>query len=110
MKVIKIILTVLLVLLLGGCAISLAHIGNAVNHSENTAKRVAPLWSQIHVGMSEADVRSILGKPDNTSSDTVADPINGGTDTMDMWMYGTLSGTSYSVSFTNGILDSKGTL
>jgi uncharacterized protein YceK len=110
MKAIKIIILIFIVLLLGGCAASLVSLGNTVNHDQNTSNRVAQHWSEIYVGQTEAEVSSILGKPDDQSSDEIADPLGGSPTKMDMWMYGTLSDQTYSVSFTNGVVDSKGTL
>ena len=62
---------------------------------------------KVQVGMSESDVKAIVGKPDDTTHSESSD-FEGGTDTYDSWMYGTLSGsTTYSVDFLNGVVESK---
>jgi hypothetical protein len=97
--------------LLGGavCLIILVaalNLGKAANHDQNTSNRVAGLWSQVYIGESESDVRSVLGKPDDTSTFTTSN-FSGGTDKMDTWMYGTLSSNTYSLDFTNGKVTDK---
>jgi hypothetical protein len=110
MKVFKI-LVGLVVLVIGITIIAgLASIGNKANHDQATSNRVAQVWSQVHVGQSMNEVRSILGKPDDSTHSESSD-FEGGVTRSDSWMYGTLSGsTTYSVDFTNGVVDFKSTL
>jgi len=89
--------------------IGLFNVGKTVNHDQNTSDRVSSVWSQVQVGMSEDEVRSILGTPDDETHFTTSN-FNGGTDKDDTWMYGTLSDTTYSVDFINGVVDSKSSM
>jgi len=89
--------------------IGIASVGNAVNHDQHTSDRVSQVWSQIYVGESKAEVRDVLGEPDDKSTFTTTN-YEGGTDRMDDWMYGTLGETTYTVSFVNGVVDSKSSL
>jgi hypothetical protein len=87
----------------------IASVGSSVNHDQNTSNRVSQVWSQVHVGQSENQVRSLLGKPDDSQHSESSD-FEGGTDRYDSWMYGTLAGTTYSVDFLNGVVQDKSSM
>lgn len=70
-----------------------------------------PKWkknmNKVELGMSMAKVKSLLGKPtDTTSSES---ELLGETTTLDLWTYGNLleDETLWSLSFTDGKLDGK---
>ena len=110
MKVIKIIIGIPILLIALFIIIALFSLGNKVNHDKKTSDRVAQLWNQVYVGESMAEVKQLLGEPDDVSTQDSTD-FQGGVIHGQMWMYGTLSGTTtYSIDFMNGVVDSKDTL
>jgi len=80
-----------------------------------SSDKPTPKWvghmNEISIGMSQADVKSVLGKPDDTDSFESED-FDGGTTVMDSWTYGDMFDDAdgddlWSLSFTDGKLDSK---
>ena len=68
--------------------------------------------NQVKVGMSQSEVKSLLGKPTDTMASESSD-FEGGTSTYDSWTYGSyLSGdqTLWSLDFIDGKLQSKSRL
>lgn len=109
MKVLKGLTTIVFALVAIFIILAVVGMSKAVNKGQNESKAVAPYWSQIYVGESEADVKSILGKPSDVYTST-SDNFQGGTDTFDSWTYGVLGDTTYSLDFMNGTLQSKSKL
>jgi outer membrane protein assembly factor BamE (lipoprotein component of BamABCDE complex) len=81
--------------------VAIASAGKAVNKSEQNGKATAAKIGQVHNGMTEAAVRSILGTPESTQRSNVQ-----GLGYEDEWYYGTLSKNDYQLSFNNGRLNS----
>jgi hypothetical protein len=86
-----------------------------VHAAKKKDKHKRPKWlghmNQVHIGMSQIEVKSILGKPTDTDS-TEMESYDGGTTVMDNWTYGDMfsneDGTDmWMLSFTDGKLDSK---
>lgn len=109
MKVLKIIIGAIVAFFLISAIIGLVSVGNKVNHDNQTSKNVGHVWSLVHVGQTKSEVRGILGKPDDTTKSESSN-FEGGTDTYETWMYGTLGSTTYSVDFINGRVESKSSL
>ena len=109
MKALKVMVMVVVLVIAVSVIAGLGSLGNKVNHDQATADSVKANWSSVTIGMSESEVRSMLGKPSDVSTTTSAG-LYGGTDTLDMWMYGTLASTTYSLDFDNGKLTDKSTL
>jgi hypothetical protein len=97
-----------LLFLIGGGSV-IGSLGSKVNHDQKTSDRVAANWDQITVGMSESEVTDLIGEPDDKSTSTSSD-FEGGTTTMDIWEYGTLADTTYSITFSDGTVEDKSTL
>lgn len=77
-------------------------LGKASNDANSQSKTVAKHIKEIHLGMTRAQVRGIVGKPDSTQHFE----SNGLKD--DTWYYGTLSTKgSFQFVFTNGRLTAK---
>jgi hypothetical protein len=85
------------------------NLGSTVNHDQHTSDRVSGVWSEVRIGMVKTDVQSILGPPDSSDHFATSD-YEGGVTHMDTWFYGTLGSTSYQVSFTDGVVDSKSSM
>jgi hypothetical protein len=83
--------------------------------STKPKKKARPRWigkmNAIHIGMPQATVKGILGKPDETDS-METENFEGGTTVMDSWTYGDMFSSAdgddlWMLSFTDGKLDSK---
>ena len=77
-------------------------------------KEQRPRWmgkmNQISLGMSQSQVKQILGKPDDTTSSQ--SEFMGETTTMDIWSYGNMLSSKdgndiWSLTFMDGKLDGK---
>jgi hypothetical protein len=75
----------------------------------DASERAAESWSQVTLGMTRVEVRSILGAPSFKTHNVIADGF-GGHQSYDDWDYGALGETTYSVSFTGGVVDGKSTV
>ena len=87
----------------------------AKNKKDKKSEPARPRWighmDQIRIGMSQSEVKAILGKPDETDS-TEMESFEGGTTVMDSWTYGEMFSSKdgddiWMLSFTDGELDSK---
>lgn len=81
----------------------------------------APKWkrhmNKVKLGMSQKKVKSLLGKPDDTTASETEVPemdeetyeVTDRTMTMDVWTYGNLltDDSTWVLQFTDGMLDSK---
>lgn len=77
-------------------------LGKASNDADTQSGNVTAHISEIQMGMTRADVRAIIGKPDSTQH------MDSGGLVDDTWYYGTLSSKgSYQFVFTNGRLTAK---
>jgi outer membrane protein assembly factor BamE (lipoprotein component of BamABCDE complex) len=102
-KTIKWILILGALLIVVIVVIAIFSLGKAGNDADKQSANVTAHLSQIRLGMTETQVKAILGKPDSTQRSQTA-----GLGTMDEWYYGTLSAKgSYQFSFTNGKLEAK---
>jgi outer membrane protein assembly factor BamE (lipoprotein component of BamABCDE complex) len=81
----------------------MASLGSAANESEKSASQVtAATYAQIHNGQSKAEVRGVLGNPENTDTTNVK-----GLGSNDCWYYGVLAKQTTQICFQNGNVDYK---
>lgn len=89
-------------LIVVGIVVAIVGVGMAASDSEQQATNVSAHISQIHIGMTRAQVRAIIGAPDSTQHLESSGLVS------DMWYYGSLSTDgSYQFAFDNGVLTSK---
>ncbi len=114
---------VLFTLALTGCAAvepdSYSEQGQTTKEAapDSTSKTAeTPQWvghmNEVHIGMSQSEVKSILGKPNDTDSTEMEGFDGSGTTVMDSWTYGDVFSEAdgddvWMLSFTDGKLDSK---
>jgi len=96
MKVIKTGLTLFGAFIAVMILVAIFSIGHAANKDQANSDRAANGWSQMHTGMTESEVSSLLGEPNDKTSSNV-----GGT-VVDDWMYGVLADHTYDVTFEDG--------
>src|SRR5262245_13977447 len=76
---------------------ALASLGNAANESEKSASQVTRAnYAQVHNGQSQADVRGVLGNPEDTDTTNVK-----GLGSSDCWYYGVLAKQTTQICFQN---------
>jgi outer membrane protein assembly factor BamE (lipoprotein component of BamABCDE complex) len=72
-------------------------LGNAANESEESSEQVTPAkYAQVQNGDSQANVRSLLGDPENTDTTNVK-----GLGQSDCWYYGVLAKQTTQICFNN---------
>lgn len=82
--------------------VALIGLGKEASDADKQATNVSAHISEIKLGMTRAEVRAILGKPDSTQH------FESGGSSDDTWYYGTLSSKgSYQFAFENGRLRAK---
>lgn len=74
----------------------------ATEHITKTDPGTKAKMRDVRLGMSKAEVRAILGAPDDTTTSSVK--VMGDTTRMDVWTYGMFG---WVLSFTDGHLDGK---
>jgi hypothetical protein len=89
-------------------------VAKAAKGKKKAKQDAAPKWmaqmNEVRMGMSMAEVKSLLGKPDDTTASE--SEFMGDTTTLDMWTYGDMlddrdGDDVWSLSFTDGKLDGK---
>lgn len=101
-KVVKWFLAIAALLVAIIIVVAIVGLGKAANNADKQSTNVAAHVNQVQLGMTEAQVRSILGKPDSKQHMVSSGLVS------DEWYYGTLSTKgSWQFAFDNGRLTAK---
>jgi len=92
---------ILFILVIGGCSIAAFSVGNSLDKSDKAGKEATKWMPSVTLGMTRAQVVSLLGKPESDQS------FNNDYENSSCIYYGTLSENNWQLCFTNGRLDSK---
>jgi outer membrane protein assembly factor BamE (lipoprotein component of BamABCDE complex) len=96
-KVVKWLLIIGALIIVIVIIVAIAGIGNAANESEKSSDQVTPAkYAQVHNGDSQADVRKVLGNPENTDTTNVK-----GLGRSDCWYYGVLADQTTQICYGN---------
>jgi hypothetical protein len=82
--------------------VAIVGLGKAASDADTQSSSVSAHITEIHLGMTRAEVRAIVGAPDSKQH------MESGGSSEDLWYYGTLSSKgSYQFVFDNGRLTAK---